>query len=144
MKEPKRIDSMLPEDVDELKKIFEVKRERGVSYNRDGKRGWEDKVFVRIFAEFQESGWLARLSAAELKVLISLSLRMDERRQAYPSISRIAHDTGYSDRQVIRILKKLEERKLVSKEKRRDGDKKYKNNLYTILPDWIRGVEGQK
>lgn len=144
MKEPKRIDSMLPEDVDELKKIFEVKRERGVAYNRDGKRGWEDKVFVRIFAEFQESGWLARLSAAELKVLISLSLRMDERRQAYPSISRIAHDTGYSDRQVIRILKKLEERKLVSKEKRRDGDKKYKNNLYTILPDWIRGVEGQK
>lgn len=144
MSEPTRVDDVLPEDVDQLRRILEVKRERGVAYSREGKRRWEDRVFVRIFAEFQESGWLARLSPSELKVLISLALRMDEKRQAYPSIDRIAHDTGYSDRQVIRTLKKLEKRKLISKEKRRDGGKRYKNNLYTVLPDWIRGVDGEK
>ena len=142
--EPTRIDKVLPENVEDLKRIFEVKRERGVVYDPDGGRTWEDKVFIRIFAKFQESGWLARLSASELKVLISLALRMDEKRQAFPSIARIAHDTGYSERQVIRTLKKLEKRNLVSKEKRRDSGKRYKNNLYTILPNWIRGVDGGK
>jgi DNA-binding transcriptional ArsR family regulator len=141
MSEPTKVKDLLPEDIQELKRIFEVKRERGVVYDERGERGWEDKVFIRIFAEFQESGWLARLSSSELKVLISLALRMDEERQAYPSIARIAHDTGYSERQVIRTLRKLEEKQLVSREKRRDGDKRYKNNLYTILPHWIRGVE---
>ena len=144
MSEPTKIDKVLPENVEDLKRIFEVKRERGVVYDTDGERAWEDKVFIRIFAKFQESGWLARLSASELKVLISLALRMDEKRQAFPSISRIAHDTGYSDRQVIRTLKKLEKRQLVTKEKRRDSGKRYKNNLCTILPHWIKGVDGGK
>jgi DNA-binding MarR family transcriptional regulator len=84
---------------------------------------------------------LACLSSSELKVLISLALRMDENRQAYPAIGRIAHDTGYSERQVIRTLKKLEKRKSVTKEKRGDSGKRYKNNLYTVLPNWIRGVD---
>jgi len=72
------IDKVLPENVEDLKRIFEVKRERGIVYDPDGGRSWEDKVLVRIFAKFQESGWLARLSASELKVLISLALRTDE------------------------------------------------------------------
>jgi DNA-binding MarR family transcriptional regulator len=132
---------MLPTDIQELKRMLEVKREKGVVYDRRGKRRWEDLVFVRIFAEFQESGWLARLSPSELKVLISLSLRMDEKRKAYPSVERIARDTGYSARQVIRTLQQLEKRGLISRKKRRDSSKRYRSNLYTILPGWIRGIE---
>ena len=140
MSEPTKIKNLLPEDLEELKSIFEVKREKGIVYDRKGERRWEDKVFIRIFADFQESGWLAKLSPAELKVLISLSLRMDEKRKAYPSIAKIARDTGHSERQVIRTLRKLEVRGLINREKRRDSGKRYKNNLYTILPGWIKGI----
>ena len=46
---------------------------------------------------------------------IERAIRMDDERKAYPSIARIAHDTGYSERQVIRTLKKLEGRELIDK-----------------------------
>lgn len=69
---------------------------------------------------------------------------MGENRQAYPSIARVSHNTGYSERQVIRTLKKLEKRKSVTKEKRRGNDKRYGNNSYTVLPNWIRGVDVRK
>ena len=141
MAKPTAVRNVLPGDIEEFKRMLEVKREKGIVYDQRGERRWEDQVFVRIFAEFQESGWLARLSPSELKVLISLSLRMDERRKAYPSVARIARDTGYSDRQVIRTLHKLDKRGLISRKKRRDSNKKYRSNLYTILPGWIRGIE---
>ena len=141
MAKPTPVRNVLPADIEEFKRMLEVKREKGVVYDRRGKRRWEDLVFIRIFAEFQESGWLARLSPSELKVLISLSLRMDERRKAYPSVEKIARDTGYSARQVIRTLQQLEKRGLVSRQKRRDSSKKYRSNLYTVLPGWIRGIE---
>ena len=141
MTKPTAVGSLLPSDIEDFKRMLEVKREKGIVYDRRGKRRWEDQVFVRIFAEFQESGWLARLSPSELKVLISLSLRMDDKRKAYPSVARIAHDTGYSDRQVIRTLQQLEKRGLISRKKRRDSRKKYRSNLYTILPGWIKGIE---
>lgn len=139
MGEPTRIKKLLPQDLKHLEKAFEVKREQGVVYDRRGERRWEDTVFIRIFAEFQESGWLAKLSPAELKVLISLALRMDEKRQTYPSIERLGHDTGYSQRQVIRTLQELEKRGLVSKETRRGQAQRFENNLYTVLPNWIKG-----
>ena len=144
MENPTPIKELLPKGKFELDKAFEVKRERGVVYDRRGKRRWEETVFIRIFAEFQESGWLAKLSPAELKILISLSLRMDENRRTYPSIERLAHDTGYSGRQVIRTLQRLEQRGLVSKESRRNQSKQFDNNLYTVLPDWIKGYRKRK
>jgi DNA-binding MarR family transcriptional regulator len=144
MAEPTKINNLLPKDREKLEKTFEVKREGGVVFDRQGKRRWEETVFIRIFAEFQESGWLAKLSPSELKVLISLALRMDEKRQTYPSIERLAHDTGYSDRQVIRTLQQLEERGLVSKVSRRSQDQRFENNLYTVLPDWIKGFRKGK
>ena len=136
MENPTSIKELLPKELD---RAFEIKRERGVVYDRRGKRRWEETIFIRIFAEFQESGWLAKLSPAELKILISLSLRMDENRRSYPSIERLAHDTGYSDRQVIRTLQQLQKRGLVSKESRRGQGQRFENNLYTVLPDWIKG-----
>lgn len=87
MGEPTKIDNLLPDDREALEKMFEVKREQGVTYDRRGERRWEEIIFIRIFAEFQELRWLARLGASELKVLISLGLRMDENRQTYPFIS---------------------------------------------------------
>ena len=141
MAKPTAVRNVLPGDIEEFKRMLEVKREKGIVYDQRGERRWEDQVFVRIFAEFQESGWLARLSPSELKVLISLSLRMDDKRKAYPSVARIARDTGYSDRQVIRTLQRLDKRGLISRKKRRDSSKKYRSNLYTILPGWIRGIE---
>ena len=141
MAKPTPVRNVLPADIEEFKRMLEVKREKGVVYDRRGKRRWEDLVFIRIFAEFQESGWLARLSPSELKVLISLSLRMDEKRKAYPAVARIAGDTGYSSRQVIRTLHRLEERGLICRKRRRDSSKKYRSNLYTVLPGWIRGIE---
>jgi len=80
MSKPTKIGNLIPENIEELRKIFEVKREKGVVYNDRGERSWEDKI------------------------LISLALRMDEKRKAYPSVARIAQDTGYSARQVIRTL----------------------------------------
>lgn len=144
MGEPTRIDNLLPKDQEELEKTFEIKRERGVVYDHRGRRRWEEVIYVRIFAEFQETGWLAKLSSSELKVLISLALRMDENRQTYPSIERLAYDTGYSERQVVRTLQRLEKRGLISKEKRRGQAQRFDNNLYTVLPDWIKGVTKRK
>jgi DNA-binding transcriptional ArsR family regulator len=144
MGEPTKIDNLLPDDREALEKMFEVKREQGVTYDRRGERRWEEIIFIRIFAEFQESRWLAKLGASELKVLISLGLRMDENRQTYPSIERLAYDTGYSQRQVIRTLQKLEKRGLISKERRRSQAQQYDNNLYTVLPDWIKGATKPK
>lgn len=144
MNGPTKIKNLLPDDLKQLEKTFEVKREQGVVYDRRGERRWEDTIFIRIFAEFQESGWLAKLSPSELKILISLSLRMDENRQTYPSIERLAHDTGYSERQVIRTLQELEKRGLVSKESRRGQAQRFDNNIYTVLPDWIKGFKKGK
>lgn len=144
MAEPTKINNLLPKDREKLERTFEVKREHGVVFDRRGKPRWEDTVFIRIFAEFQESGWLAKLSPSELKVLISLALRMDATRKTYPSIERLAHDTGYSDRQVIRTLQQLEARGLVSKENRRKQGQRFENNLYTVLPNWIKGFRNGK
>jgi DNA-binding transcriptional ArsR family regulator len=36
MSEPTRIDKVLPEDVEDLRSIFEVERERGIVYDTDG------------------------------------------------------------------------------------------------------------
>ena len=144
MAEPTKLKNLLPKDKEALAKTFEVKRERGVVYDQRGSRHWEEVIFIRIFAEFQETGWLAKLSPSELKVLISLALRMDENRQTYPSIERLAYDTGYSQRQVIRTLQKLEKRGLISKERRRGQAQRFDKNLYTVLPDWIKGIKKRK
>lgn len=141
VKDIKSLKEKLDKTLSELNESLEIKHEKGVAYDRKGKRRVEEKIFVRFFTGFRESGWLAKLRRAELAVLIALGLRMDVDRQCFPSILQLSRDTGYKRDAVILALQSLEKKGLISKEKRRTGRGKFKKNLYTVLPLWIKGIE---
>ena len=50
----------------------------------------------------------------------------------FPSIETLAEDTGYSTRTVIRTLKSLEKKHLISKSKSKNFSSKYLHNVYRL------------
>ena len=136
MQKPETIKSVL-----ERHNPLEIKHERGITIDRKGARHWEDRVFIRLFSEFQEHGFLARLTGNELKVFLSLALRMNVERKAYPSQGRIAKDTGLGITTVKRCLASNNLKSLIDKVQEKNEYGKYKRNVYTILPGWVRGLK---
>ena len=64
------------------------------------------KSFLKIGHRFREYE-LSKLRGTKLSVLLSLSLHMNEYGHTYPSVGRIAHETGYSVSAVKRAVKWL-------------------------------------
>lgn len=132
---------MYNKTIKELNKSLEIKHERGVSYDADGKRRSQNDIFIRFYKPFVMNGWLKKLRGPELSVFMAVAFYMDFKKESYPSIDQLARDTGYKRDAVMSALRELEKKGFISKDKRRKSDGKYRHNLYTVLPDWIKGVE---
>ena len=72
-----------------------------------------------------------KLSSSDKIVYMTLFCRCRTKNTCYPSIATIAEDSGISERQVNRCLKRLVNAKLVSVESRYVGTKQT-SNLYTV------------
>lgn len=125
----------------DLNKSLEIKHERGVEYDSEGKRKSQDEIFIRFYKPFVLNGWMKKLRGAELSVFMAIAFYMDFERKSFPSIDQLTRDTGYKRDSVMTALKGLEKKALISRDKRRTNSGKYKQNLYTVLPDWVKGVE---
>jgi hypothetical protein len=139
--ETRSLKEMYNQTLKELNKSLEIKHERGVEYSSDGNRKSQEDIFIRFYKPFVLNGWLKKLRGAELSVFMAVAFYMDFRRISYPSIDQLARDTGYKRDAVMTALKGLERKGLINRDKRRTNSGKYKQNLYTVLPDWIKGVE---
>lgn len=139
--EIKSLKEMYNKTLKELNKSLEIKHERGVVYSADGKRKSQNDIFIRFYKSFVKEGWLKKLRGAELSVFLAIAFYMDFNRKSFPSIDQLTRDTGYKRDSVMSALKKLERKGLISRDKRRTSGGTYKRNLYTVLPDWIKGVE---
>jgi DNA-binding transcriptional ArsR family regulator len=81
-----------------------------------------------------------KLGFSSLAVLMNLKSRMNVKEKRFfcwPSQKRIADDLGIAERQVRRILKRLQEAGLIRIEKRKGG-KRFENNLcqYSFVCWW--------
>ena len=88
--------------------------------------------------------WLAKevadLDPFERCVMMNICMRSNNETQAaFPSIGRIAKDTGCSERQVIYSIKKLVSKKYLIKTQRFDEGKGQRSNIYQI--NWL-AIEG--
>ncbi len=70
-----------------------------------------NEIFRKLFEKETESAYLL--------VLFALATYGKDGKNIYPSIARIAHDTNYGERQIRRILKDLEDKKILEREKER-------------------------
>lgn len=79
------------------------------------------------------------LSVSEKFILVYLMIRADKFLTCWPSISKIAKDTGYCERQVSRCIKGLAERKHIRVIKK-DGRNQYIILVQPKLPDFTGDI----
>lgn len=72
---------------------------------------WQRADYIEWLAQ---SGEMTRISHRELKVLIVLVNKCKTKDHCWPSLARIAEESGVDDRAARRILRRLEERNLIT------------------------------
>ena len=65
------------------------------------------------------------LPSSARHIFLELSLRANKQGECWPSVLTIAHDTGYSERQVRKMIKLLEKHKWIQIEHRKQTSNKY-------------------
>lgn len=108
-------------------------------------KGWQDRVFVKLYTAARISGFLAEISDRDWKTLCVLATFMDSNGNCYPSQEEIAKALGISRQAANERIKSLvnyrwqgnpvvtlsKHRKETSKGKK---GQRWDNNRYTILP----------
>src|SRR5215471_11045069 len=89
----------------------------------------------RRFAKIPSRASSVDLSARDFRVYIAVSSYADASGQAFPSVARIAADTGIGRRHVFYSIKNLRQSGLLRTTRRRDESGDWSSTLYTILPD---------
>ena len=87
------------------------------------------KGYTKVPNELIQSPWLAMNEKCMLMYLMSRSGR---KKQCFPSLKTIAEDLGASESTVISIIKKLESKNLIVREKRISDNGGYMSNIYTV------------
>lgn len=72
------------------------------------------------------------LNAQDVRVYMAIAGFTDKNGVCFPSVSRIADICGISRRTVFRILSKLEQLKIISRQRRMRDDGGYSSNLYIV------------
>ena len=92
----------------------------------------DQRAFIMVYKDFLES---EKLKGDEKMMFISLKSYANNKQACYPSLSKLASITGYSKRKVQDLLKKLEEKKVLTKENRMNSNGSKSSNLY-VLKDY--------
>ena len=90
-----------------------------------------DKRFAKVPARAASMD----LSARDFRVYIAISSYADPSGQAFPSVAKIAADTGIGRRHVFYSIKNLRQSGLLRTTRRRDESGDWSSTLYTIIPD---------
>ena len=81
------------------------------------------------------------LTATEKHVLSRLALfGGDDGRKIFPSYARLAKETGFNKRAIIRIVKRLMNKGFLAKKKRKKG-REYNSNYYTINLETLKSYQ---
>lgn len=118
---------------------FSIQQEHEVYVREDGTAFTREDIFVKLNVTFRDS-MLARLKGAPLSVLVCLSLHCKNAdMQAWPSLDKIAEETGYSYPTVCSAIKALEKKGLVTKTRRKNPDRQDRTNLYALKAFFTMG-----
>jgi hypothetical protein len=103
-------------------------------------KGWESKVFLKLYISLRTSGLLADLSDKDLKTLIAIATFMDEEGRCFPSQAALAQALGITRPAVAKRVKSLlqyrwQGKPLVTAQKVRHPHGRFENTVYTVLPD---------
>jgi hypothetical protein len=103
-------------------------------------KGWESRIFLKLYLSLRTSGLLGTISDKDLKTLITLATFMDEQGRCYPSQECLAKSLNLTQAGVAKRMKSLlafrwQGKPLVSAQKVRNNDGRFENTVYTILPE---------
>lgn len=100
----------------------------------NGRKGTRSRVSVQLSVAFREKQ-LRQLKGPILAVFLCIALHINEKGQAWPSISLIAKETGYSRDTVFKRLKSLEGMGFISRVQKQDEETgKFRSNVYQLFP----------
>jgi DNA-binding MarR family transcriptional regulator len=101
----------------------------------NGERGNRKQVSVQLSVAFRKKQ-LRQLKGPILAVFLCIALHINEKGQAWPSISLIAKETGYSRDTVFKRLKGLEKMGFISRVQKQDEETgKFRSNVYQLFPN---------
>ena len=92
-------------------------------------KGNAQRPYTKVYHDFLKS---RILSPSERTVFIFLSMHANQESQAWPSLNRLADETGLSKRTVQRCIEKLKEKGAVSVQRRESDEQGHQSNLYTL------------
>ena len=118
-------------------KLLEVTIERNFDMVN---KGWESRIFLKLYLSIRTSGLLGAISDKDLKTLITLATFMDEQGKCYPSQEYLAKSLKLTQAGIAKRMKSLlafrwQGKPLVSAQKTRSNGGRYENTIYTILPE---------
>jgi len=108
-----------------------ISESRHVYLREDGTSFTRDDIYVKLAVTFRDS-MLRRLKGVQLSVFLCVALHCDTTMAAYPSLSTIVKETGYSRPHVIDALQRLEESNLIGVTHRSSKDGGSVTNRYHI------------
>ncbi len=89
----------------------------------------DQRPFSLIYHDFIDSGIL---KSDEITLFVVLKRFADEDGNCFPSLKKLSAKSGLSKRKVQGLLKRMEEKKVITKEKRARADGGYSSNLYHL------------
>ncbi len=89
----------------------------------------DQRPFSLIYHDFIDSGIL---KSDEITLFVVLKRFADEDGNCFPSLKKLSAKSGLSKRKVQDLLKRMEEKKVITKEKRARADGGYSSNLYHL------------
>lgn len=108
-----------------------IERISGLYVREDGSTYARDRIYVKLAVSFRDH-MLAELKGPKLSVYICLALHCGDKMEAWPSLTLIEKETGYSRTAVIAALGELELLGLLKKEARKQKNGSNSSNLYHV------------
>jgi hypothetical protein len=100
-------------------------------YRDDGTTYTRSDIYVRLYVTFRDS-MLRKLKGPMLSVFLCIALHCDETMSAWPSLSRIQEETGYSHPAVLRAISDLEAMGLIERTARTKKSGDADSNSYRV------------
>jgi hypothetical protein len=115
--------------------MIDAVREQGTSISVGRAAVPRDDIYVKLYKTVRTSGLLAKISGNAFKVMADIALYINDEGEGWPGEDRICSDTGLGINTVKRCIRELLDQELVSVTQSKDGQGRWKSNVYTIHPD---------